>query len=176
MKNYFAILGRYNRWMNEKLLVSASALSKVELNRNCGAFFSSVIGTFNHIYVADLIWLRRFVQQCDSPALLQALDQLPVPLTLNETFFDDILEFGLARKHLDALIMNWVQQLAECDLDQYLSYENTAGVPQSDSFGAAVLHFFNHQTHHRGQFSTLMHQAGADVGVTDLIAMVRNER
>jgi len=33
-------------------------------------------------------------------------------------------------------------------------------------------HFFNHQTHHRGQFSTLLHQPDVDVGVTDLLALI----
>jgi uncharacterized damage-inducible protein DinB len=34
----------------------------------------------------------------------------------------------------------------------------------------AVAHFFNHQTHHRGQLTTLMMQRGIDPGVTDLMA------
>ncbi|MEP5224441.1 MAG: DinB family protein, partial [Marinobacter sp.] len=35
----------------------------------------------------------------------------------------------------------------------------------------ALSHFFNHQTHHRGQISSLLTQLGVDVGVTDLIGM-----
>jgi uncharacterized damage-inducible protein DinB len=38
--------------------------------------------------------------------------------------------------------------------------------------GALLQHFFNHQTHHRGQVSTLLFQAGVDVGVTDLLAVI----
>ena len=34
-----------------------------------------------------------------------------------------------------------------------------------------VLHFFNHQTHHRGQLTTLLSQAGVDYGVTDLFLL-----
>jgi uncharacterized damage-inducible protein DinB len=30
---------------------------------------------------------------------------------------------------------------------------------------------FNHQTHHRGQLTTLLTQLGLDIGVTDLAAM-----
>ena len=32
----------------------------------------------------------------------------------------------------------------------------------------AAVHLFNHGTHHRGQLTTLMKQAGVDPGVTDL--------
>ena len=37
-----------------------------------------------------------------------------------------------------------------------------------------VAQLFNHQTHHRGQVTTLLMQAGHDPGVTDLIAMLRS--
>ncbi|MDJ0572597.1 MAG: DinB family protein [Pleurocapsa sp. MO_192.B19] len=33
-------------------------------------------------------------------------------------------------------------------------------------------HFFNHQTHHRGQVSTLINQQGIDLGVTDLLMII----
>jgi len=36
-------------------------------------------------------------------------------------------------------------------------------------------HFFNHQTHHRGQVTTLLFQAGVDPEATDLIMMLMEE-
>ena len=41
--------------------------------------------------------------------------------------------------------------------------------PRRYPFWFAVTHFFNHQTHHRGQLTTLLFQLGVDPGVTDLI-------
>lgn len=41
--------------------------------------------------------------------------------------------------------------------------------------GSLVLNLFNHQTHHRGQATTLLSQAGLDVGVTDLLALIPEE-
>ena len=38
----------------------------------------------------------------------------------------------------------------------------------------AAVHFFNHGTHHRGQLTTLMFQAGIDPGVTDLPWVLRD--
>jgi len=35
-----------------------------------------------------------------------------------------------------------------------------------------LVHFFNHQTHHRGQATTLLSQAGVDIGVTDLLSLI----
>ena len=37
----------------------------------------------------------------------------------------------------------------------------------------AVTHFFNHQTHHRGQITTLLKQFGLDPGVTDFMPLFR---
>ena len=36
-------------------------------------------------------------------------------------------------------------------------------------------HFFNHQTHHRGQVTTLLSQLGIDPGLTDLVVFLHDE-
>jgi uncharacterized damage-inducible protein DinB len=76
------------------------------------------------------------------------------------------------RQRLDALIVRWAAGLTPDVLGSALAYTNTAGVASTRNFGALVQHFFNHQTHHRGQASTLLFQAGVDVGVTDLLALI----
>ena len=43
--------------------------------------------------------------------------------------------------------------------------------PREQDFGFCVTHFFNHQTHHRGQVTTLLSQLGRDYGATDLILL-----
>ena len=69
---------------------------------------------------------------------------------------------------LDQLIINLVDSLEVQDLQQNLHYQSIAGEPLSKDFCSLMLHLFNHQTHHRGQVSTLLMQAGIDIGVTDL--------
>ena len=41
--------------------------------------------------------------------------------------------------------------------------------PRTIAMSLAVTHFFNHQTHHRGQLTTLLMQQGIDPGATDLM-------
>ncbi|MFP3335104.1 DinB family protein, partial [Pseudomonas sp. SIMBA_064] len=72
----------------------------------------------------------------------------------------------------DQLIIDWVNTLREPDLDHRLQYSNMRGVGASKAFFGLLVHFFNHQTHHRGQATTLLSQAGVDVGVTDLLALI----
>src|SRR5690606_12254445 len=51
---------RYNRWMNERLYAISATLSDEARKRDGGAFFKSIHGTFNHILLADRVWLARF--------------------------------------------------------------------------------------------------------------------
>jgi uncharacterized damage-inducible protein DinB len=79
------------------------------------------------------------------------------------------------RQALDEVIFRWSSALTPDHLASALSYRNLAGQASSKSFSHLIQHFFNHQTHHRGQVSTLLFQAGVDVGVTDLLAVIPNE-
>ena len=76
------------------------------------------------------------------------------------------------RQLLDRVMVAWAAELSEADLDVTLHYANTAGIEAQRNFYGLLIHFFNHQTHHRGQATTLLSQAGVDVGSTDLLALV----
>ena len=53
-----------------------------------------------------------------------------------------------------------------------MRYSNTSKINREHPVWMALTHFFNHQTHHRGQGTTLLSQAGVDPGLTDLIALI----
>ena len=52
-------MAAYNQWMNGKIYACSAELSDEERKRDLGAFFGSVHGTLNHIYVGDEAWLQR---------------------------------------------------------------------------------------------------------------------
>lgn len=87
----------------------------------------------------------------------------------------DISELAALRKQLDSYIEALAAEVGEEQLDQPLSYHNMKGVTAQKHFFALLMHLFNHQTHHRGQATTLLTQAGVDVGVTDLLALIPDE-
>lgn len=169
------LMAEYNAWMNDKLYAAAAQLSAAELTVEREAFFGSIIGTLNHIAVADRIWLARFAAHPADHRALDPIRGLPVPTALDQILFADIAELFSHRKVLDGVIKVWAGALSEDDLRHVLHYANTRGVAASKRFEHLVMHFFNHQTHHRGQVSTLLSQAGVDVGVTDLLALIPNE-
>jgi uncharacterized damage-inducible protein DinB len=170
--DHLALLADYNRWMNEKIYAAAHTLSPQELARERGAFFRSILGTLNHLAVADTVWLLRLRRHPARFKALAALDGTTAPTALDATLFDDLDALRRYRLTLDDVIAALTLELSEPDLDTPLAYTNMKGAAQRKKLHAVLLHLFNHQTHHRGQVSTLLFQAGVDVGVTDLVALI----
>ena len=168
----FQLMADYNCWMNDNLYGAASTLSAADLAEDRGAFFGSILGTFNHLLVADTIWLQRFAHHPNRFPALQPLLKTPVPRALDETLHEDFKTLRKARHQMDATILTFVNETVESDYERLLAYRNTKGDSFERHFGHLVLHFFNHQTHHRGQITTLLSQQGIDYGVTDLVLRI----
>lgn len=168
--DWLAALARYNRWMNDKLYELAASLGDDARKRDVGAFFKSIHGTFNHLLLADRVWLARFKGETVAdgfmgPGGIRSLDQ-----ELYVEFEDLRRERALTDEELSV----WVSGLTHERLTAPLVYMRR-GQRQASPLWWAVAHLFNHQTHHRGQITTLLTQQGCDPGVTDLFAMLREE-
>lgn len=175
LKEHFQLLAAYNQWMNAKVYEAAGRLSASELAKDRGAFFGSILGTLNHIVVADTVWLKRFVTHPSCAGSFQSVTDLDNPTSLSQMLFDDLARLKEHRIWLDRQIIDWISQLSEGDLDVVLGYHNMKGVSANKRYSSLALHFFNHQTHHRGQVSMLLSQVGVDVGVTDLLERIPDE-
>jgi uncharacterized damage-inducible protein DinB len=162
-------MAKYNLRLNTQVYEAAGQLSEDELLADMGAFFKSILGTLNHILVGDLLWLNRFAS-IKSFSSLQALKDFPKPLSLDQILFEDFRQLKRTRIELDTLIHEWLHTNAiETDFQQNLTYRNSKGEVATKNFTELLHHFFNHQTHHRGQVSTLLNQKGIDVGLTDFV-------
>ncbi|OCR21835.1 diguanylate cyclase [Pseudomonas syringae] len=171
---HLQLMADYNRWMNEKVYQAAAGLCSDELCADRKAFFGSILGTLNHLVVADTIWLKRFARHPADHPSLEPIKHLEDPQALSQLLFTELGALLARRQMLDQVIVEWTAELSEADLDTVLSYSNTAGIKADRNFYGLLTHFFNHQTHHRGQATTLLTQAGVDVGSTDLLALVPN--
>jgi uncharacterized damage-inducible protein DinB len=172
---YLRKMADYNRWMNEKVYAAASRLPVQELAAERGAFFGSVMGTLNHLMVADLIWLKRFARLPDAGTALDGLQEIETPTALDQPLYRDFARLRERRVWLDGMIVAWASAVRAEHLEQVLEYANTRGEIFRKRFAGVAMHFFNHQTHHRGQVTTLLSQAGVDVGETDLRALLADE-
>jgi len=170
LRQNFQLMSDYNQWMNNKLYEVSSTLSDEDLNKDQGAFFGSILGTLNHILVADTIWLKRFADHPTRFASLNYLRSVPNPNALNEILYADFSDLRRVRQKMDSSIIALTEQATDADYDHHLAYQNTKGKPYCRQFGFLVHHLFNHQTHHRGQLTTLLGQMRLDYGSTDLSA------
>ena len=172
LKPQFELMADYNRWMNGNLYQVAAELPVEALHGNRGAYFDSIYGTLNHILVGDIIWLRRFSRHTMGLSSLAEVGTLPAIVSLKQILYHDFADLREAREDIDRIIVDFTREATEVHFDSPVSYKNTHGVRHEKRFGFLVQHFFNHQTHHRGQVTTLLSQLGLDPGVTDLLALI----
>lgn len=163
--DYARLLARYNRWMNEKIYAACEQLADAERKADRGAFFKSIHSTLNHLVWADAMWLGRFTKGT-------AMER-PLPTTPgNVDVHADWSQLKAARAELDAALLAWTETLDDAWLaGEFSWYSGLSKSMRSGPAWQSVVHMFNHQTHHRGQVTTLLSQQGIDVGVTDLMMM-----
>jgi len=166
------LMARYNEWMNARLYSAAGRLPTSVLQEDKKAYFGSILGTLNHIMVGDILWLKRFALHPSQPKSLEPIRNVTAPTSLDEILCQDFQTLSQERAKLDALIIAWANELADPDLESDLSYRSTKGIVSTRNLGSLIMHFFNHQTHHRGQVTTLLFQSGVDVGITDLVVSI----
>ncbi len=158
---HFQLLAQYNALANRKLYAACSQLSDAERTQLRPAFFKSIHGTLNHILIGDRIWLTRFEGGTISSTGLDAI--------LYENFED----LYAARIAQDEKIVAFTAHLTDVFLAQSMQYVNNQGRQLNDPANLLVAHFFNHQTHHRGQVHDLLTQTNVAPPSLDLHRMIR---
>lgn len=162
MKAHFEMMAAYNAWANGRLMAAAAALPEADYRADLGAAFGSVHGTLNHLVVADRIWLARF-------------RGAPAPgLRLDQIVHDDRAGLDAARRALDDDIVAFVAGLGEADIAAEFTYRMvTRDREVTQPMAPALAHFFNHQTHHRGQVHALLTRLTGEAPPLDLIYFQR---
>ncbi len=164
MKRHFMMFAAYNQWANERIYDAASELLDEEFNRDVGAFFGSMMGTLNHMLAADRIWMKRFTGEGDAPVSLDAVLHKGLPA------------LRVAREAEDGRIVDWVESLTDQDLAGRFTYTTVTDMRTiSQRLSPALGHFFNHQTHHRGQAHMILTVLGRPSVLLDLIYFQRTE-
>lgn len=87
---------------------------------------------------------------------MTSLKDFPAPTALHQILYDDKHDFSANRKNLDQMIISFIAETDERDYLQTLTYRNTKNKTFSKPFSMLLQHFFNHQTHHRGQVTTFI--------------------
>ena len=162
MKPLFEMLAAYNAWANRRLYDAAARVPDRDYRADRGAFFGSLHGTLNHLLLGDRIWMHRFTGTGDEPKELDAI------------LCEDFAELRTARRAEDARIIDYIAGLSEADLAGTVRYRSTRSPAEIEQLLAALLlHFFNHQTHHRGQAHCLLTEIAGEAPSFDLLVYQR---
>ena len=163
MREHFDMMAAYNAWANARLYDAAASLSDDAYRQDTGAFFHSVHGTLNHLYVTDTIWMSRF-RGLPNP-----------PWKLDHIAHEDLAGLRKRREALDKDIIGFAGGLTDDLLLREFSYVTvTNPAKMTQKLAPALAHFFNHQTHHRGQCHTILTSIGADAPPMDLLIFQRS--
>ncbi len=163
---YARIMARYNSEMNRRLYAASEKIADEERRRDRGAFWKSIHGTLVHLLWGDRIWMSQFdgwpppdVSIRDSATMIEQFDAL-----------------AAARTTADAAIEDWAGRMTDHWLAEDLVWFSGAAQREMRRPRATlVIHFFNHQTHHRGQAHAMITACGQATGDTDLPAIIRDE-
>lgn len=158
------MMAAYNAEMNRRLYTAAARLPDAARREQRGAFFGSLHGTLNHLLWGDMQWMSRFGSGEKPPV---GGGQASTGL---EPDFDAL---AVKRTAMDARITEWAAQISPEWLAGDLTWYSGAAKREVTRPNALlVTHFFNHQTHHRGQAHALLTAAGEDTGDTDLFLVL----
>lgn len=161
--DHVQLMAKYNAWQNDSLFGAAASLSDAERKLDRGAFFASIHGTLNHLLWGDQTWMSRF--DGTSPPGVKG-GQASADYYEH---WDDLLR---ERQAFDSVILGWAERVSQSWLDEDLKwYSGAAGRELAKPKWLLVTHFFNHQTHHRGQVHAMLTRVGAKPEDTDIIVM-----
>ncbi|UEM03509.1 DinB family protein [Skermanella rosea] len=158
---YFRTLARYNAWANRHLYDACAALPDAEFRKPRQVFFGSILGTLNHVLVADRAWLGRLE---GVPSGIAALDQI---------LYEDLADLTAARTTEDTRITALVDGYGAGEFGRDLVYRTMVGTEHRTPVAWVLSHLFNHQTHHRGQAHGLLSQTAVPPPALDLIYFLR---
>jgi uncharacterized damage-inducible protein DinB len=150
------MLARYNRIANERLYERCAQLDDDEYRRARAGSIGSIHGLLNHILLGDRLWMTTFHGAVRSTPDLAAI------------LFDDFDALRSARQEEDARIEAFFGELGADFFERVFRYTNNQNRDITETAPVAVAHFFNHQTHHRGQVHVMLSQTAVPPPQLDL--------
>jgi len=156
-------MAAYNSEMNRRLYAAAERIPDPARREQRGAFWGSLHGTLCHLLWGDRMWMSRF-DGWEKPDVIQKQ---------SATLVEDFDELRRLRIDADARISDWAGRVTDAWLgEQQVWFSASVQRELRQPRSLLVTHFFNHQTHHRGQAHALITACGEASGDTDLFLVV----
>jgi uncharacterized damage-inducible protein DinB len=173
MKNIFQAFAKYNGSVNQSIIGLLEPLEKEQIMKETKAYYPSIFKTLFHNLIADLNWLKRYrdvfkKNKALSNSKLISLEEK----SLRKEFESDYTKFFQYRKQVDDVIIQFVNEMDANKLNSVVKYKNYKGEDIEKEAWKTLLHWFNHQTHHRGQVSVLLDLIGIDHDYSSMLTQI----
>ena len=144
----FQFLADFNAWANTKIFASCKKLDESEYKKDRKAFFTSILGTLNHLLVIDKAYISR-IEGTDHGMK-----------SMNQILYEHIDALEEARIKEDKRLIDLVNNLSEENVHKEITYKGFESGSTTFTINFILMTLFNHQTHHRGQVHNMLSQAG----------------
>jgi uncharacterized damage-inducible protein DinB len=156
-------MAAYNAEMNRCIYGASERIPDEKRREDRGAFWGSLHGTLCHLLWGDRMWMSRFDGWL-KPDVIQKQ---------SAGLINDFAELRRARIDADQKISAWAERIDEAWLaEDQVWFSASVQKELRQPRGLLVTHFFNHQTHHRGQAHAIITACGEKTGDTDLFLVV----
>jgi uncharacterized damage-inducible protein DinB len=166
----FVLLAKYNQGVNERMKPLIESLGAGEWDRQFEGFFPSIRSLCSHIYICDFNWLKRIGGFREFNSL--KADLFKRNIGFDEVLFPDREAYFDKRPELDTKIIALIDEITQEELPRIVQYKDSEGTPHAKPLEGALLHVFNHQTHHRGMISLYLEFLGKQNDFSGLLSMV----
>jgi len=172
MKEYLSLLADYNAYVNRELYEIVAKIPESDRMKEVGSFHKSIFGVLSHVYVSDVGWLRRFKENVAVYKALAIPELEGPPHQWGVPMHKDFESLRAKRPALDGVIKQFVAEIPDADLPKVFTYANFRGAQRTLAFWQALVHFFNHQTHHRGAVSEILDEMKITNDYSGLVEML----
>jgi uncharacterized damage-inducible protein DinB len=146
------------------------SLSDAEWNREFTGYYKSIREVCSHVYGADYLWLKRFVNLREFKGLRDPF--FSQNIDIRDLLFPTKEEYLARRPELDGHLIALIDETTEEDYQQVLKYANSQGKSFEKNFGAVLLHLFNHEIHHRGMVSLYLELMGKENDFSSILSLI----
>ena len=154
----------YNAWANKRIYAVAGELTPDKLTEDRRGFFKSILGTLNHLLLADLIYRERLEKK---PTKFSRLDEIL------HTDFEELRDAQFAQ---DDWYVTFCEAMDPTELNGMLSFDTVeTGEYFSLPLRICLTNLFQHQIHHRGQTHHMLSHAGLAPPPLDVVQFASGE-
>jgi uncharacterized damage-inducible protein DinB len=132
-----------------------------------GGYYDSIAAILDHLYISNLNWIKAFSTVIET-SFSSELASIPIP-EYGSRVFKNIEEANAGISKTLSMTETLCKEIKESDLEKIMTRKRRNGEVMEKKTWKALIHYFNHQTHHRGQISEILDELKIENDYSNMI-------